>query len=256
MKRLVLAASALLFTCPSWSQEEAQDLPLYRPDPKVIREVMLPPSRFGKLLFDLFEYHVTSEEREGLYDVEFWYGGDFNRVWVETEGEHSFKSGEGTLERLDLYYARLITPFWDFRVGAGVQAVYGEASDSRTYAVVGFQGLAPYWFEVDANLRVDTEGKVSADLELEYDLLFTQRLILQPRLETLVSFSDIPDVGVWSGLNNLELGLRLRYEIRREFAPYVGVSWTTYFGKAKDARRSAGEDTSLVNLLLGVRMWF
>lgn len=256
MKRTVLTASALLFTIPVWSQDESTELPAYRPDPKVIRQVLLPPSRFGKLLFDLFEYHVTSEEKEALYDIEFWYGGDFNRLWVETEGEHSFKSGEGTLERLDLYYGRLITPFWDFRVGVGLQSVYGDVSDERTYAVVGVQGLAPYWFEVDANVRLDTDGNVTADLEVEYDLLFTQRLILQPRIETLVSFSDIPEVDVWSGVNNLELGLRLRYEIRREFAPYVGVNWTTYLGKAKDVRETAGEDTSFVNLLLGIRMWF
>ena len=256
MKKPVLVASVLLFAYTSWSQEEKVDLPLYRPDPKVIRETLLPPSRFGMLLFDLFEYHVTSDEKEAVYDVEFWYGGDFNRLWVETEGEHSFESGNGDLERLDLYYARLITPFWDFRIGAGLQSVYGDVSENRTYGVVGFQGLAPYWFEVDANLRIDTDGKVTADLEVEYDLLFTQRLILQPRFETLVAFSDIPEVGIWSGVNNVELGARLRYEIRREFAPYVGVSWTTYLGEAKDAREAAGEDTSVVNLLLGVRMWF
>ena len=255
MKRGFLLASALVLSSFSWSQEGG-NLPLYKPDPKVIRETLLPPSRFGKLLFDLLEYRRTSNDKEILYDAEFWYGGDFNRLWIETEGEHSLENGEGDLERLDLYYARLISPFWDFRVGAGLQSVYGESSENRTYAVVGFQGLAPYWFEVDANLRVDTDGKVSADLEVEYDLLFTQRLILQPRFETLVAFSDIPEVGIWSGLNNIELGARLRYEIRREFAPYVGVSWISYFGDAKDALKAAGEDTSVVDLVVGLRMWF
>ncbi len=250
MKKSLL--TFLLFASVSWSEEQ---LP-YKPDPEIIRKALLPPSRFGMLLFDLFEYHVTSKEKEALYDVEFWYGGDFNRVWIETEGEHSFEEGSGTLERLDLYYARLITPFWDFRVGVGTQAIYGNVSGNRTYGVVGFQGLAPYWFEVDANLRVDTEGNVTADLEVEYDLLFTQRLILQPRLETLVAFRDIPEVDLWSGVNNLELGARLRYEIRREFAPYVGVSWTTYLGRAREVREASGEETSFLNLLLGVRMWF
>ena len=255
MKRGFLLASALVLSSFSWSQEGG-NLPPYKPDPKVIRETLLPPSRFGKLLFDLLEYRPTSNDKEILYDAEFWYGGDFNRLWVETEGEHSLEGGEGDLERLDLYYARFISPFWDFRVGVGLQSLYGESSENRTYAVVGFQGLAPYWFEVDANLRVDTDGKVSADLEVEYDLLFTQRLILQPRFETLVAFSDIPEVGIWSGLNNIELGARLRYEIRREFAPYVGVSWISYFGDAKDALKAAGEDTSVVDLVVGLRMWF
>ena len=255
MKRSFLLASALVLSSLSWSQEGG-DLPPYKPDPEVIRDTLLPPSRFGKLLFDLLEYRPTSDEKELLYDAEFWYGGDFNRLWIETEGEHSLESGEGELERLDLYYARFISPFWDFRVGAGVQSVYGEASENRTYAVVGFQGLAPYWFEVDANFRIDTDGKVSADLEVEYELLFTQRLILQPRFETLVAFSDIPEVGIWSGVNNIELGARLRYEIRREFAPYVGVNWVSYFGYAKDALKAAGEDTSVVDFLVGLRMWF
>ena len=256
MKKVILALSALLVSSASWSQEEMNNLPLYKPDPKIVREVLMPPSRFGKLLFDLLEYHVTSEEKEALYDIEFWYGGDFNRIWIETEGEHSLKTGNGSVERLDLYYGRLITPFWDFRIGAGVQSIYGDASQNRTYGVIGFQGLAPYWFEVDANVRVDSKGKVTTDLEVEYDLLFTQRLIFQPRIETLVAFSDIPEVGIWSGVNNLELSARLRYEIRREFAPYIGVSWTTYFGKARDLLELAGEDPSVFNVLAGLRMWF
>lgn len=235
----------------------AQDKPniTYRPDPQVIEDVMLPPSRFGKVLFDLFEYQF-SDEKEIKYDVEFWYGGDFNRLWVEFEGEHSLKEGTGAYDRADIYYARLISPFWDFRIGVGNQGVYGEDSDSRTYVVAGFQGLAPYWFEVDANLRVDTEGNATADLEAEIDFLFTQRLILQPRFETQVSFSDIPELGIGSGVNNIELGLRLRYEIVREFAPYVGIEWTQFFGKTKDYIKMSGEKTSFVNILVGVRVWF
>ncbi len=235
----------------------SQDVPdiTYKPDPQVIRDVMLPPSRFGMLLFDLFEYQF-SDEQELKYDVEFWYGGDFNRVWIELEGEHSLKEGAGKYERADIYYSRLISPFWDFRIGIGNQGIYGEESEDRTYLVAGFQGLAPYWFEVDANVRLDTEGNVTADLEAEIDFLFTQRLILQPRFETLISFSDIPELGIGSGISNIELGLRLRYEIRREFAPYIGVEWTQFFGKTKDYVEMAGEKTSFVNFLAGIRMWF
>ena len=255
MKRVLFFTSALAFSFLSWAQDGVNP-PFYKPDPEVIRETLLPPSRFGKLLFDLLEYRPTSQEKPVVYDAEFWYGGDFNRLWIEAEGEHSLERGEGDVERLDVYYARFITPFWDFRVGAGMQLLYGEGSESRTYGVIGFQGLAPYWFEVDANVRVDTKGKITADLEIEYDLLFTQRLILQPRLETLIAFSNIPEMGVWSGVNSVELGARLRYEIRREFAPYIGVNWTTYVGNAERALRSAGERTSVLDVLAGVRMWF
>ncbi len=236
----------------------SQEIPnlTYKPQAEVIEKVMLPPSRYGKLLMDLFEYDLSSDKKELKYDTEFWFGGDFNRVWVELEGEHALSSGDGSLERADIYYSRLISPFFDFRVGLGTQVVYGREDANRTYGVVGIQGLAPYWFEIDANLRLDSKGKVTADLEAEIDILFTQRLILQPRFETLVSFSDIEDVGIGSGINYTELGLRLRYEFRREFAPYVGVSWIKYYGKTRDLVKLEGEDTDSLSFLVGVRMWW
>jgi len=231
----------------------AQDTLPYRPDPELIREIVAPPSRYGKILFDLFEYNPA--EGELGYDVEAWFGGDFNRLWVETEGEHSFRDGSGTLERFDLYYSRLIAPFWDVRAGMGTHRIYGDASSDRVYFAAGVQGLAPYWFETDLNLRVDTEGNVTADGEVELDLLFTQRLILQPRAEFLFSFSDAEKVGIYSGLNSVELGLRLRYEIRREFAPYAGVSWTRFFGRSAEAVREGGEKAGTFSIVIGIRMW-
>ena len=255
MRKFILGL-ILALTAGSSIAQDKPEFP-YNPDPQVIENVMLPPSRFAKALFDLLEFHVTSEERELKYDAEFWYGGDFNRLWVETEGEHAFRDNSGTVDRVDLYYARLITPFWDFRIGAGSQFVYSDTyNKSRPYAVVGFQGLAPLMFEVDFNVRIDTRGKVTSDLEAEYDILLTQRLVVQPRLETLFSFSDIEDVGIYQGLNNIELGLRARYEFIREFAPYIGVEWIQFLGKLRDTLEKAGQETSTVNFLVGVRAWF
>ncbi|HHJ64096.1 MAG TPA: copper resistance protein B, partial [Aquifex aeolicus] len=128
-------------------------------------------------------------------------------------------------------------------------------SSDRVYLAAGVQGLAPYWFETDLNLRVDADGKITADGEVELDLLFTQRLILQPRAEFLASFSNIEDVGIYRGLNSVELGLRLRYEIRREFAPYAGVSWTQLFGESADAVRESGEKAGTFGIVIGIRMW-
>ncbi len=252
MRKLVLAGTLLGL---STANAQEAELP-YRPDLRIIEEVMLPPSRYGKVLFDLFEYDLAGDDRELIYDVEMWYGGDFNRVWLETEGEHSLRSGGGTVERLDLYYSRLIAPFWDIRIGAGTSKVYGDSSGERVYGVIGVQGLAPYWFETDLNLRIDTDGKLSADAEVEYDLLLTQRLILQPRAEALLSFGDVEEVGIHSGLNSVEVGLRLRYEIRRELAPYGGVSWSQLFGESADAARSAGEKAGSLAVVAGVRVWF
>jgi copper resistance protein B len=127
---------------------------------------------------------------------------------------------------------------------------------SRTYGVLGIQGLAPYWFEVDAAGFVSNEGDVSARLEAEYDFLFTQKLILQPRTELNFAVQDVKELGIGSGLSTAELGLRLRYEIVREFAPYVGVSWTRLVGKTEDFARDEGEDVSSVSFVAGVPLWF
>jgi len=251
MFRKTLSAVLLSLTA-ALAQE---DFP-YRPDPQVIEEVMLPPSRYGKVLLDLFEYNLTGDEKELIYDMEIWAGGDFNRLWLESEGEHSLRDGSGSVERLDLYYSRLVAPFWDLRVGLGTAEVYGDTSADRIYLVAGVQGLAPYWFEADLNLRVDTEGAVTADGEVELDLLLTQRLILQPRVEALISLSDIEEMGIYRGLNSAEVGLRLRYEVRREFAPYGGLFWNQSFGEAADSLRRAGEKAGNLGAVAGVRMWF
>jgi copper resistance protein B len=118
------------------------------------------------------------------------------------------------------------------------------------------QGLAPYWFEVDTALFLSEDGDLSFRGEFEYDLLFTQRLILQPRLEINASADDVPELGLGSGVNNTEAGLRLRYEIKREFAPYIGVRWEQLYGDTKDIAEREGEPTSVTSLVLGFRIWF
>ena len=135
--------------------------------------------------------------------------------------------------------------------------LYGSGQDQdRFWAVVGLQGLAPYWFEVDANLRVSEDGDVSADLEAEYDLLLTQRLILQPRFEIDFAAQEVEEFGVGRGFNSVTLGLRLRYEVRRQFAPYIGLSWTRKLGDTADLARDEGENTDDLAVVGGLRFWF
>ena len=122
--------------------------------------------------------------------------------------------------------------------------------------VFGVQGIAPYWFDVEAAAFISNQGEVSARLELEYDLLLIQRLILQPRFETNVAIQSAQELGVGGGINDIELGLRLRYEIRREFAPYIGISWTNKFGQTADFARAENETTRALGFVLGVRMWY
>ena len=122
--------------------------------------------------------------------------------------------------------------------------------------MIGVQGLAPYWFEIDAAAFVSTQGDITARIEAEYELLLTQRLILQPRAELELSAQDIPELETGSGITSLDAGLRLRYETVREFAPYVGVEWQGHFGDTKDMIKAAGGETDRTVFVIGVRAWY
>lgn len=202
---------------------------------------------------DRFEYQSNDGDGLYLWDAQGWYGTDFNKFWFKTEGEFLPDQNITEEAQLQLLYSRAITSFFDLQ--AGIRHDF-KPDPSRSFAVLGVQGLAPYWFEVDAATFLSDDGDVSARLEAEYEVLLTQRLIAQPRLETNLAFQDVEEVGVGSGINNVELGLRLRYEIKREFAPYVGVSWSKLTGDTKDMAQDEGEDTDTVSFVTGIRFWF
>lgn len=215
-------------------------------------------TRYASLMLDRLEYRENDSEDVLLWDAQFWYGGDIDRLWIETEGEDVVSGGAGgELENFDVQFSHRFAPFWDLQAGLGYQRAYGSGSDKdRASALVGVQGLAPYWFEIDANLRLSEDGDLSADLEAEYDWLLTQRLILQPRFETSYAFDEVREFGIGEGLNGVTAGLRLRYEIRREFAPYVGVTWFRRFGDSADLARAGGADVDAAAVVAGVRFWW
>lgn len=200
---------------------------------------------------DRLEYRARDGKDGYLWDVQGYYGGDLNKFWFKSEGEGSF--GE-RIEQAEVQalYSRAIAPFFDLQAGVR-QDLTGP---DRTHAVIGVQGLMPYMFEVDAAAFLSHKGDLTARIEAEYDQRLTQRLILQPRAEVNLSAQDIPELGIGSGIDNLELGLRLRYEIAREFAPYVGIEQEWKFGGSRDFARLAGEDASVTNYVVGIRFWF
>ena len=204
------------------------------------------------VMADQWETRIRDGEEEYLWDAQGWYGGDFNKLWVKTEGEGGFGESPEEVE-LQALWSRAILPWWDFQ--AGVRHDFRPGPE-RTHLVVGLQGLMPYQFEVDAAAFLSEDGDLSARLEAEYDQRITQRLILQPRLEFELAGQDVPELGIGSGLSSGELGLRLRYEFAREFAPYVGVEYERYFGDTADFARAAGEERSGWSFLLGLRIWF
>ena len=208
------------------------------------------------LLFDLFEFQHGANVDAARWDVLGWVGGDTERIWLKSEGRYNgiLRAGEMDVQVL---YGRLISPFVDFQAGFRYeQQLSWDNGLGRPQAVVGVQGLVPYGMELEAAIFVSQNGDISGRATLAQDFLLTQRLILQPRFEINAAVQSAAQYGVGAGVNDIEVGLRLRYEIVREVAPYIGVSWLKSFGETANLRSAAGENTSVLQLVAGFRMWF
>jgi len=213
---------------------------------------MLDDSRQGMLLLDQLEYvHSRDGGNAAVIDGRAWYGGDIDKLWLKFEGEHA----DGRLQdlRTETLWDHAVSTYWDTQLG--VRHDFG-IGPGRTWAAFGVQGLAPYWFETEATFYVGQGGRTAARVQAECEVLLTQRLILQPRAEVNFYGKDDPARGIGSGLSDAEVGLRLRYEIRREFAPYVGVVWNQRFGKTADFARAQGEHADDLEFVAGLRVWF
>lgn len=204
------------------------------------------------ILFDLAEYQARPGGDGYRWEGEAWFGGDINRLLIKTEGEGSFGKPIEDFE-VQALYSRAISPFWNAQIGLRHDIA---PKPSRTYAVVGVEGIAPYWIHATGQLFLSDKGDVRVRLEGSYDERITQKLIFQPRFEVNLSAQDMPAIGVGSGLTSFELGARLRYEFRREFAPYIGVEWSGRTGDTARYARLAGDKPNTVNVVAGIRFWF
>lgn len=199
------------------------------------------------------EYQSNGGAPLVVWEAQGWIGRDIQKLWFKTDGEYETEGSRFREAEVQVLYSRAIRPFWELQAGVRHDI---KPNPSRTYGVISVQGLAPYWFEVDGALFLSGDGDFSARLEAEYEFRLTQRLMLQPRIEINSAFSNDAAIGVGSGLSTAEAGLRLRYAIRREFAPYIGVSWNQAYGSTKYFKQSAGEDAGEVSWVAGVRFWF
>ena len=186
-----------------------------------------------------------------LWDVQGYYGGTTSRFWFKSEGEGSFCEQIDDVE-LQALYSRAIGPFADLQAGIR-QDLPGP---DTTYAVIGLQGLARYMFEVDGAIFLSHRGDVTARLEAELDQRITQRFILQPRAEVNLAAQDVEELGIGAGIDAIEVGVRLRFEIAREFAPYVGIEQSWRLGRSADLAQASGKDPSVLNFVAGLRFWF
>lgn len=202
-------------------------------------------------LADKLEWQDADVGSALAWDLSGWIGGDIDRLWLRTEGERS--NGKTEDAEIQALWGHAISPWWD--VVSGVRQDFKPGAP-QTWAAFGLQGMALYNFEAEATAFIGESGQSAIRFEGDYDILLTNRLILQPTAELNVYGKNDPQRGIGSGLSNSEAGLRLRYEIRREFAPYIGVTWNRTYGNTADYAREEGEDRSEARLVIGVRMWF
>lgn len=205
----------------------------------------------GMLLIDQLEAFHGRNANGQSWEAEGWYGNDENRLWVRTEGER--RRGKWEDVNLEAFWNRPVATYWSTQLGA--RQDLGEGPN-RTWLAAGVQGLAPYWFELEATAYAGAGGRTAARLRAEYELLLTQRLILQPEAELNVYGKDDAARRIGSGLSDVQGGLRLRYEIRRQFAPYIGVNWVRRLGATADYARKDHQPTLDWQIVAGLRLWF
>lgn len=234
----VINALTALAAEPGWPEPIEDNLPL------------------GMIITDQLEYRANQGADTLRWDIQGRYGTDVNKLWVKFEGDSEASANTGELE-IQTLYSRMMAPFWDLQVGIRHDRFYGVGpTTDRSFAVLGVQGLAPYRFELEPAVFISEDGDFSARLTGTYEMLFSQRLILQPRFEINIAASTVRAFGVGSGFNDVQLGLRLRYELRREFAPYVGLTWLRELGNTAELTRDNGGNIDNLAFMVGLRMWY
>lgn len=204
------------------------------------------------LIAERLEYLTSNDSDALVWEAQGWVGTDISKFWLKTEGKHIRAEGIEESE-IQLLYSRAVSPFWDFQAGIRHDL---NPTPNRTHLVLGAQGLAPYWFEVDTAVFISNEGNATVRLETEYEFFLTQRLILQPRVELNLATRADEDLELGRGFFDSVAELRLRYEFRREFAPYLGVSWGGAFGDTADLVKQRGEQPREFSVVAGIRLWF
>jgi copper resistance protein B len=204
----------------------------------------------SKVMANVFELTTASGDKGYRWDLEGWYGSDLHRFVLKTEGEGTRDDVDAA--EIQALYSRAVGRYTDLQTGVR----YDFEPDGAAYATVGVETLFPYWFDVEGALFLSEKGDAFARIEGSYDVRFTQRLILQPSVEIILAAQDVPESEIGSGFSSAEVGLRLRYDIRREFAPYVGINYERRFGRTADLAMAGGGEDEETTVVIGVRAWF
>jgi copper resistance protein B len=272
-----IVLACLLAAPPAWAQHQGHSGPAPATPPEPAAQTPSPPTQartgparppentsgpvsepvkdntiFHQVLINQLEHTRARRGGTGLaWDVHAWAGTDNHRLWFKSEGERT----GGTTEdgRYELLWSRPVSAFWDLQ--AGLRRDFSEGP-RRSWLAFGLQGIAPYWFDIEATAYVGPAGRTAMRIQGEYQWLLTQRTFLVPEVEVNLHGRSDPARGIGSGLSDVTLGVRLRHEIRREFAPYIGVSWTGRFGRTAELARAAAEPVREWQWVAGVRVWF
>jgi len=215
------------------------------------RLVLADEYNFSSLLVNRLESVNGSDNSSSVYDIQAWYGRDYDRLVLKAEGDAD--AGKLQESSTELLWSHAIATFWDTQLGIRYDG--GEEPD-RSWLALGMQGLAPYWFEVDATFYIGENSMTAFTLEAEYELLLTQKLILQPRIEADFYGKKDLELERGTGLSDLTAGVRLRYEIKRELAPYVGIEWSGKYGGTANFASANGQSKSDTAIVAGLRFWF
>jgi len=207
--------------------------------------------RLASLRVDNLEVVRTRGNTFVPYDLEAWYGRTYDRAVLKAEGD--IDGGELAEARTELLWGHAFAAFWDSQLGVRYDS---GAGPNREWLAFGVEGIAPYWFEIEATAYLGEAGQSALRLDASYDLLLTQKLVLQPRIEANIYGKRDVERGLGSGLSDVSAALRVRYEIRRELAPYFGIEWVRKYGETEDLARAAGDDPNDARLVAGLRFWF
>jgi copper resistance protein B len=208
-------------------------------------------STTSKVMFDRVEWRHTNDAETLAWDGAAWWGNDYDKLWLKTEGER--RAGATENARIEALWDHVASRWWSLQTG--VRQDFGPGP-SRTWAAFGVEGTAPGFIDIEATTYLGESGHVAARLSAARDVLFSQRLILQPEIEANLFAQEDPENRIGAGLSSIELAMRLRYEIRREFATYLGTVWARRWGETATLRRAAGEDSDELLFVAGFRVWF
>jgi len=198
------------------------------------------------------------EENVAEWEIDTWFGRDLYKFWIKTEGEYVSHDGESEVEQaqIELVYSQAFSAYWDWQLGLRHDPKPEVNNNQRNWLVLGAIGIAPGFWEIDANLYASDDDDVQINIEVEKELMLTQKWVLTPEFDITLNGKTNEDFGEGSGLSEIEASIRIGYEPSKKFQPFIGLSFLQTFGTTKNLKEAEGEDSDNFSLIAGIHFWF